>query len=90
MNISESWYTNLCCSFLMASFLLCSSVSALAQEEVTRQEAIEIVQQEFAGKVLDVKKKGGFYKVKLLTKGGRVKQIRVDALSGKVLRRKKL
>lgn len=56
---------------------------------ISEQQAIAVVKENFGGKVLKAKlieqPNASFYKVKLLTKQGRVKQIRVDSSTGKIL-----
>lgn len=78
-----------CCALLMASFILFSPIKAYASEMISLQQAIEIVQDQYGGKVLQAKMKKGYYQVKLLTDSGRVKLIEVDAQSGTILSPKK-
>ena len=73
----------------MAFFFLISPTTIYANEPLSRQQAIEIVQSQYAGKVLQAKKKNGAYQVKLLTDSGIVKLIQVDAHSGTILTPKK-
>jgi uncharacterized membrane protein YkoI len=70
-----------------------NSLAVVAKEQgISRQQAIAIVKDNFSGKVLKVQLKetprARFYKVKLLTKDGRVKQLRVDSASGEILNKK--
>ena len=62
----------------------------LAVKGISKQQAIAVVKQNFSGKILKVQlketPKASFYKVKMLTKGGRVRQFRVDKNSGEILR----
>ncbi len=74
---------------LIVFLFLCSPIKAFSDEAISRQQAIEIVQQQYGGKVLKAKKKNGFYEVKLLTDSGRVKLIEIDAMSGTILSPKK-
>ena len=64
-------------------------VAAPKDQVISQQKAIAVVIDNFGGKMLKVKliKKphASFYKVKLLTKNGRVKQVRVDSRTGEVL-----
>lgn len=78
-----------CCALLIASFFLFSPITGFANEPLSRQQAIEIVQNQYGGKVLQAKMKNGFYKVKLLTDSGKVKLIEVDAQTGTILSPKK-
>jgi uncharacterized membrane protein YkoI len=56
---------------------------------ISEQQAIAVVKQNFGGKVLKAKfieqPSASFYKVKLITKEGRVKQVRVDSRTGEIL-----
>lgn len=78
-----------CCALLMVSLFLFSPITAFANEPISRQQAIEIVQHQYGGKVLQAKMKDGSYKVKLLTDSGKVKLIEVDAQTGTILSPKK-
>lgn len=53
---------------------------------ISRDQAISIVKEHYDGKVLKVelkqKPKSSYYRVKLITKEGRVKVLRVDGTSG--------
>jgi len=71
-------------------FLAHDLVAAPKKQFISQQQAITVVKENVGGKVLKVKLKqtprGSFYKVKLLTKNGRVKQIRVDISTGEILK----
>ena len=60
-----------------------------ASKAITKQQAISVAKENFGGKVLSIKwvnkPKASFYKVKLLSKEGRVKQLRVDSRTGEIL-----
>tara|TARA_R110002167_G_scaffold134486_11_gene320400 strand:- start:74 stop:343 length:270 start_codon:yes stop_codon:yes gene_type:complete len=60
-----------------------------ADQQISKQQAIALVKDNFGGKVLKIdlveKPKASFYKVKLLTNQGRVKQVRVDSRTGNIL-----
>ena len=70
-------------------FLAHDLVAAPKERVISQQQAIAVVKENVGGKVLKVKLKqtprGSFYKVKLLTKNGRVKQVRVDSSTGEIL-----
>jgi len=55
---------------------------------VSREQAVEIAKQDHDSKVLKVVKQktstGSVYRVKLLTKEGRVKQVVIDASNGQI------
>ena len=75
---------------LFVSLCLAEMASAAPQKEgIGREQAIAIVKQRFEGKVLKVQhkknSKASFYKVKVLTESGRVRVLRVDSQSGKLL-----
>ena len=78
-------------SILLTLFILFSQglVAAPKAHVINQQKAIAVVTDNFGGKVLKVKliKKphSSFYKVKLLTKNGRVKQVRVDSRTGEIM-----
>ena len=66
---------------------LFSGATALAEQEVnvSKQQAVNIAQQYYPGRVLAVKLKGNLYQVKTLNDSGEVRIITVDAKTGKVL-----
>ena len=66
---------------------LFTAAAALAESEinVSKQQAVNIAQQYYPGRVLAVKLKGSIYQVKTLNDNGEVRTISVDAESGKVL-----
>lgn len=78
-------------STLLALFILSTSswVAAAENEAISKQQAIAIVKNTYSGKVLKAKliehSDFSFYKIKLLTKKGRVKQVRVDRRTGNIL-----
>ena len=61
--------------------------AALAESEVniSKQQAVNIAQQYYPGRVLAVKLKGSLYQVKTLNDNGEVRIITVDAETGKIL-----
>ncbi|KZY44894.1 hypothetical protein A3732_11480 [Oleiphilus sp. HI0050] len=78
--------------FLSAVLLVCLSANLVAEtknERIGRDQAIALVQERFEGKVLKVQLKetprGSVYRVKFLTKAGRVRVLHVDSLSGEQL-----
>jgi uncharacterized membrane protein YkoI len=68
-------------------FTLFSATVALAESEisVSKQQAVNIAQQFYPGRVLAVKLKGNIYQVKTLNDSGEVRIITVDAKTGQVL-----
>ena len=58
-------------------------------EQISRDQAVDIVRSRYGGKVLGASKssQGGrpVYSVKILTDDGRVRTIRVDGVSGRIL-----
>ena len=54
----------------------------LAQQRVSIEQAIAIVQRETGGKVLDARAQGQHYRIKVLTRGGEVRVVYVDAATG--------
>ena len=59
---------------------LCTS--QLAQQRISIEQAIAIVQRETGGKVLDARAQGQQYRIKVLTRGGEVRVVYVDAATG--------
>lgn len=78
-----------CCAVFLVSYFLFLPIATFANEVLSRQQVIEIVQQQYGGKVLQAKIKNGSYIVKLLTDSGRVRLIEVDAQNGTILSPKK-
>ena len=58
------------------------SASAASQGAENKQQAVEIAQQKFSGRVLSVKRQGDSYRVKILNAVGDVRIIKVKALNG--------
>jgi len=56
--------------------------SAASQGAANKQQAVEIAQQQFSGRVLSVKRQGDSYRVKILNSSGDVRIIKVKALNG--------
>jgi uncharacterized membrane protein YkoI len=54
----------------------------LAQQRISIQQAIAIVQRETGGRVLDARDQGQQYRIKILTRGGEVRIVYVDAATG--------
>ena len=54
----------------------------LAQQRISIEQAIAIVQRETGGKVLDARAQGQRYRIKVLTRGGEVRVVYVDAATG--------
>ena len=72
--------------YLSFTLLLMTSAAALsAQEEISKQQAMDIATKSNPGRVLSVKRSADTYKVKTLSENGKVRIIVIDARSGKVL-----
>jgi uncharacterized membrane protein YkoI len=54
---------------------------------ISRQQAADIAQREHPGRVLGVKRKSKTYRVKTLNRRGELREIRINARNGKVVRR---
>jgi len=63
-----------------------AAMPALASNapNISREQAIAIVKQHYQGKTLKVSSKPDAYVVRLLTKAGKVKQLRVDKKTGEL------
>ena len=77
---------------ILLNFLVVFSHSLAAEptsQQISKQQAIALVKDNFGGKILKIdlveNPKASFYKVKLLTNEGRVKQLRVDSRTGSIL-----
>jgi len=55
--------------------------SAASQAAANKQQAVEIAQQQFSGRVLSVKREGDSYRVKILNSNGDIRIIKVIALN---------
>ena len=71
-------------SLLFISILLLNTQVQATAEDISKQEAVNIARQSFAGRVLAVKLKANVYQVKMLSDSGKVQVIRIDAESGKI------
>jgi len=60
------------------------SAHRVAQQRVTLQQAIDIVQRATGGRVLDAKEGNGQYRIKVLTRNGEVRVVYVDAQTGEM------
>jgi uncharacterized membrane protein YkoI len=56
-----------------------------ANQEISKQQAINIANDAWPGRVLSIKRVNDVYKVKTLSENGEVRIIIIDATSGKVL-----
>jgi uncharacterized membrane protein YkoI len=54
----------------------------LTQQRISIEQAIAIVQRETGGRVLDARAQGQQYRIKVLTRGGEVRIVYVDAATG--------
>jgi len=59
------------------------------RKRITRQQAADIAQREHPGRVLGVKQKSKTYRVRTLNRRGELRETRINARDGKVLRRRK-
>lgn len=69
--------------FFTSTLLLNTGVHA-EPDGISKQQAVEIVKQQYPGRVLGVKRKANVYKVKTLSESGNVRITSVDAASGKI------
>jgi uncharacterized membrane protein YkoI len=60
------------------------SAYRVAQQRITLQQAIDIVQRATGGRVLDAKEGNGQYRIKVLTRNGEVRVVYVDAQTGEM------
>ncbi len=75
--------------FIHITLLACLLIPPAHAEEqkISKQQAINIAQQQHPGRVLSVKQKADSYLVKVLDKQGTVRVIRVKRTNGQVIRR---
>ncbi len=71
-------------SLFFISMLLLNTLVHAAADGISKQQAVNIATQSYAGRVLAVKRKANDYQVKILSDSGKVQIIRVDAESGKI------
>lgn len=71
-------------SLFFISMLLLNTLVHAAAEGISKQQAVNIATQSYAGRVLAVKRKANDYQVKILSDSGKVQVIRVDAENGKI------
>lgn len=78
MHFSRHLFVAIVCAFLL---MPCQSDAALYQSKktISKQEAASIARSRTGGKVLKVSKHGNTYRVKVLTKKGRVVSVSVSA-----------
>ena len=69
-------------TLILTTVLPVQSASATSQGAENKQQAVEIAQQQFSGRVLSVKRQGDSYRVKILNSNGDVRIIKVKALDG--------
>lgn len=55
---------------------------SIAERRISIERAIAIVQRETGGRVLDARDQGKQYRIKILTRGGEVRVVYVDAATG--------
>ncbi|BFM17759.1 hypothetical protein R50073_39420 [Maricurvus nonylphenolicus] len=87
-------------SLLISLLLALSPVAAIAEQpsgltyetcliiaqqgQLSAQQAADIAQKQYGGRVLKIKPDGKVYRIKLLLDSGRVIQVTVDAYSGQL------
>ncbi len=54
------------------------------QAEISQREAISIAQRRINGRVLDVRRDNGIYRVKILSDQGAIHVVRVSVVDGKI------
>ena len=69
---------------LVLAFVCSITPLTASAESISQQQAVEIAQQQFPGRVLSVKRKGDIIQVKILSTDGEVRIIKIDADSGKI------
>lgn len=62
---------------ILSLILLLSSPVLASSQEIDKQQAVEIAQKKFPGRVLSVKQKGEHFHVKILNDSGDVRIIRI-------------
>ncbi|HED32663.1 MAG TPA: hypothetical protein ENJ08_00405 [Gammaproteobacteria bacterium] len=67
--------------FLLIMLLFTAPVQA---QDISKQQAMKIAQKSNPGRVLAIKRSGKNYRVKILSSGGEVRVVLVNASSGKV------
>ena len=67
---------------ILTTMLPVQAASAASTGAENKQQAVEIAQQKFPGRVLSVKRQGDSYRVKILNSSGDVRIIKVKALNG--------
>ncbi len=75
-------------SIFIALILLLNAPVYAAAEGISKQEAVNIAQQSYPGRVLSVNRKGNVFRVKTLNDNGEVRIIQIDIKSGKVISEK--
>ena len=75
-------------SLIFALTLLINTNVSAAPRGISKQEAVDIATQKHPGRILGVKRKANVYRVKTLSKKGKVHVINVDAKNGKIRPRK--
>ncbi len=59
------------------------------RQQISRQQAADIAQREHPGRVLGVKRKEKTYRVRTLNRRGELRETRVNARDGKVIKRRR-
>jgi len=76
-------------SLLFISTLLLNSYALAAPRGISKQQAANIATQQHPGRVLGIKRKEDVYRVKTLSKSGKVRVINIDAHNGNIKSGKK-
>lgn len=54
------------------------------QANISQQQAIAIAQQHIEGRVLDIRRSNGIYRIKILSDQGSIHVVQVSAIDGKI------
>ena len=69
----------------LASLLSFNAPVLAAPDGINKQQAVNVAQQAYPGRVLSVKRKDNVYQVKTLSDSGEVRVILIDAKNGKII-----
>ena len=73
---------------ILSALLFCTSYSLAAgnndNKPISREQAVNLAQQKFPGKVLKVQDKQQYYRIRVLQTDGRVITVLVDGQTGRI------
>jgi len=69
----------------LVSLLSFNAPVLAAPDDINKQQAVNVAQQAYPGRVLSVKRKDNVYQVKTLSDSGEVRVILIDARNGKII-----